>query len=85
MILNGGNPDHVVILPSGFAILPDKATLAGQESSGSLLNVAFHIVDSALSMDGNFPIDSDHTMYKIITETIVSIRAAIASSNLPKN
>ncbi|KAG2678020.1 hypothetical protein I3760_12G124300 [Carya illinoinensis] len=83
MVLSGSNPDTVVILPSGFAILPDKATLEGQESSGSLLSVAFHIIDRA-SMDGYVPPESANIMFKIITETIVSIRAAL-TSNLPKN
>ncbi|KAK8659375.1 hypothetical protein V6N13_029578 [Hibiscus sabdariffa] len=55
VVLNGGDPDYVALLPSGFAILPDGTsangaggmTDAGAGSGGSLLTVAFQIlVDS---------------------------------------
>ncbi|KAI3823885.1 hypothetical protein L1987_05330 [Smallanthus sonchifolius] len=42
VVLSGGDPDYVALLPSGFAILPD-----GPGSGGSLMTVAFQIlVDS---------------------------------------
>ncbi|KHG02173.1 Homeobox-leucine zipper protein HDG2 [Gossypium arboreum] len=61
VVLNGGDPDYVALLPSGFAILPDGSTITATTSSagggidtdaagssgGSLLTVAFQIlVDS---------------------------------------
>ncbi|KAJ4975091.1 hypothetical protein NE237_000197 [Protea cynaroides] len=52
VVLNGGDPDYVALLPSGFAILPDGPTIDGGiidevGSGGSLLTVAFQIlVDS---------------------------------------
>ncbi|KAG0482772.1 hypothetical protein HPP92_010856 [Vanilla planifolia] len=56
VVLNGGDPDYVALLPSGFAILPDGSPSGVQGvgpgigevgSGGSLLTVAFQIlVDS---------------------------------------
>ncbi|KAE8724581.1 Homeobox-leucine zipper protein MERISTEM L1 [Hibiscus syriacus] len=50
VVLNGGDPDYVALLPSGFAILPggtSGVTDAISGSGGSLLTVAFQIlVDS---------------------------------------
>ncbi|KAE8733190.1 Homeobox-leucine zipper protein MERISTEM L1 [Hibiscus syriacus] len=52
IVLGGGDPDYVALLPSGFAILPDGPGLNGEGiveigSGGSLLTVAFQIlVDS---------------------------------------
>ncbi|KAH0915160.1 hypothetical protein HID58_029606, partial [Brassica napus] len=61
VVLSGGDPDYVALLPSGFAILPDGSTRGGNASvvaegevvtstasnCGSLLTVAFQIlVDS---------------------------------------
>jgi homeobox-leucine zipper protein len=77
LVLNGGNPDKVAILPSGFAILPDRPTWgSGKESSGSLLTVGFHIVDGASSED-SIPPESLDTMHHILMETAISIRTAV--------
>ncbi|KAK8526116.1 hypothetical protein V6N12_020597 [Hibiscus sabdariffa] len=50
VVLNGGDPDYVALLPSGFAILPDGTDGGIADSGvsgGSLLTVAFQIlVDS---------------------------------------
>ncbi|KAL0758084.1 hypothetical protein Bca101_095752 [Brassica carinata] len=43
IVLNGGDPDYVALLPSGFAILPDGNANGGGEG-GSLLTVAFQIL-----------------------------------------
>jgi homeobox-leucine zipper protein len=84
IVLNGGNPDTVVILPSGFAILPDRPPTwpEGKESSGSLVTVSFHIVDGASSEDF-IPPESLDTMRHIIMETVISIRMAVTSNNNP--
>lgn len=80
LVLNGGNPDNIAILPSGFAILPDRPTWgsgsSGKESSGSLVTVAFHIVDGASSED-SIPPESLDTMHHILMETAISIRTAV--------
>ncbi|TQD71760.1 hypothetical protein C1H46_042706 [Malus baccata] len=44
-VLNGSDPDHVPLLPSGFAILPDGAGIGDSSSGGSsLLTVAFQLL-----------------------------------------
>ncbi|TQD87067.1 hypothetical protein C1H46_027342 [Malus baccata] len=44
-VLNGSDPDHVPVLPSGFAILPDRAGIGDSSSGGSsLLTVAFQLL-----------------------------------------
>ncbi|GLU23581.1 hypothetical protein SLE2022_395740 [Rubroshorea leprosula] len=77
MILNGGNPDYLPILPSGFAVLPDKpATLAGEET-GSILTLAFHIVDCN-SAENHIPPESAQTIDRVISSTVACIKAAVA-------
>lgn len=81
LVLNGGNPETVAILPSGFAILPDRPTWAGKEiRTGSLLTVAFHIIDGSSSVDC-VPPESVQTMHHILMETVFSIRAAVTPNN----
>ena len=80
-VLNGGNPDKVRILPSGFAILPDGLTdHVDGSGAGSLLTTAFHIIDSASTQD-NIPPESIDTMFKIMTETVMSIKSCLVSNN----
>lgn len=50
-VLSGGDPNHVALLPSGFAILPDRPSSAVDHDAetetdlgGSLLTVAFQIL-----------------------------------------
>lgn len=83
-VLNGGSTDKVSILPSGFAVLPDRPVLEGEESRGSILTVAFHMVDPA-SMEGYVPPASLNIMLEIITETIMSVRNALTTNKNPKN
>lgn len=81
-VLKGGNPKNVCILPSGFTILPDGRGHVENNSngdgggSGSLLTIAFHIIDSASTPD-NIPPESKHTMLKIIKDTVMSIKSAL--------
>ena len=80
MILNGGSPDHVPILPSGFSILPDGPTRDG--GSGSLVTMAFQILDNS-SSPTYIPPESVATIFKLVTETAECIKAAMFSpSNL---
>lgn len=77
-VLKGGNPTNVCILPSGFTILPDGRGHVENNSNGggSLLTIAFHVIDSASTAD-NIPPESKHTMLKIIKDTVMSIRSAL--------
>ncbi|KAL6313916.1 hypothetical protein AAG906_011643 [Vitis piasezkii] len=70
MILNGGDPDNVPVMPSGFSISPDGPT--GDE--GSLVTIVFQILDGTAS-PMHIPSHSVGTMYKLITETAKSITA----------
>ncbi|KAH8518422.1 hypothetical protein H0E87_000321, partial [Populus deltoides] len=51
MMLGGGNSDLVNILPSGFVIHPDGPLRNGEETRGSLLTLAFHIMDGSSTED----------------------------------
>lgn len=51
LIISGGDPEQVDFLTSGFTIFPDRPILPGEESSGSILTVMFHVVDSTLGED----------------------------------
>lgn len=83
-ILNGGNPDCVNILPCGFAILPDRPPtlhIAEELNCGSLLTMAFHIIDRA-SAKKYIPQESVNAIYKVITETVDLIKTALVPNNL---
>lgn len=82
VVLNGGDPDYVALLPSGFAILPDGpvgsqgngAMEAG--SGGSLLTVAFQIlVDSVPT--AKLSLGSVATVNSLIKCTVERIKAAV--------
>ncbi|KAL5220422.1 hypothetical protein ABZP36_025135 [Zizania latifolia] len=76
VVLNGGDPDYVALLPSGFAILPDGPDGAG----GSLLSVAFQIlVDSVPT--AKLSLGSVATVNSLIACTVERIKAAIAGDN----
>ncbi|KAF5727972.1 hypothetical protein HS088_TW21G00112 [Tripterygium wilfordii] len=79
MILNGGNADSVFVLPSGFAVLPDRAITANgkEEECGSLLTIAYHIVDDSCA-ENCVPRSSTQTMKRIIKTTANWIREAVA-------
>jgi homeobox-leucine zipper protein len=72
VVLNGGDPDYVALLPSGFAILPDG------ERRGSLLTVAFQIlVDSVPT--AKLSLGSVATVNSLIACTVERIKAAVAA------
>ncbi|XP_043689446.1 homeobox-leucine zipper protein ROC2-like [Telopea speciosissima] len=86
VVLNGGDPDYVALLPSGFAILPDGPTIHGGivndevGSGGSLLTVAFQIlVDSAPS--AKLSLGSVATVNSLIACTVDRIKAAVSCEN----
>ncbi|KAK4798429.1 hypothetical protein SAY86_030755 [Trapa natans] len=90
VVLSGGDPDYVALLPSGFAILPDGPSLGngisggggGLEvgSGGSLLTVAFQIlVDSA--PNAKLSLGSVATVNSLIKCTVERIKAAVTGEN----
>lgn len=87
VVLNGGDPDYVALLPSGFAILPDGSALQGREDQqavgsggGSLLTVAFQIlVDSVPT--AKLSLGSVATVNNLIACTVERIRASLSCEN----
>ncbi|KAJ8477749.1 hypothetical protein OPV22_021476 [Ensete ventricosum] len=78
VVLNGGDPDYVALLPSGFAILPDGASAA----QGSLVTVAFEIlVDSVPT--AKISLGSVATVNSLIACTVERIQAALVGENVP--
>ncbi|KAF5472834.1 hypothetical protein F2P56_009511 [Juglans regia] len=81
VVLSGGDPDYVALLPSGFAILPDGPGLNGGGihevgSCGSLLTVAFQIlVDSVPS--AKLSLGSVATVNSLIKCTVEKIKSAL--------
>lgn len=80
VVLNGGDPDYVALLPSGFAILPDGTTVAHGENGhggGSLLTVAFQIlVDSVPT--AKLSLGSVATVNNLIACTVERIKASLS-------
>ncbi|KAK0578942.1 hypothetical protein LWI29_018764 [Acer saccharum] len=85
MVLSGGDPDYVALLPSGFAILPDGPGLSGGGilevgSGGSLLTVAFQIlVDSVPT--AKLSLGSVATVNSLIKCTVERIKSAVMCEN----
>ncbi|KAL3522039.1 hypothetical protein ACH5RR_014873 [Cinchona calisaya] len=86
VVLSGGDPDYVALLPSGFAILPDGPTNQGGVgvpelgSGGSLLTVAFQIlVDSVPT--AKLSLGSVATVNSLIKCTVERIKAALSCDN----
>ncbi|KAA3483537.1 Homeobox-leucine zipper protein HDG2 [Gossypium australe] len=86
VVLNGGDPDYVALLPSGFAILPDGMTVTdvgmadSGGSSGSLLTVAFQIlVDSVPT--AKLSLGSVATVNNLIACTVERIKASLSCDN----
>ncbi|KAK2649981.1 hypothetical protein Ddye_017470 [Dipteronia dyeriana] len=85
VVLNGGDPDYVALLPSGFAILPDGTTVHGGSigeaaSGGSLLTVAFQIlVDSVPT--AKLSLGSVATVNNLIACTVERIKASLSCEN----
>ncbi|KAM3211313.1 hypothetical protein ACQJBY_064850 [Aegilops geniculata] len=78
VVLNGGDPDYVALLPSGFAILPDGPAGA-PDAGGSLLTVAFQIlVDSVPT--AKLSLGSVATVNSLIACTVDRIKAAVVVS-----
>lgn len=85
LVLSGGNTEHVPLLPSGFAILPDGTTPNGVGSSnvgsgvGSLVTVSFQILVSTNPTE-IISMGSIGTIKGLINCTVERIRNAVASN-----
>ncbi|KAA8515478.1 hypothetical protein F0562_018911 [Nyssa sinensis] len=85
VVLSGGDPDYVALLPSGFAILPDGPGHHGGGilevgSGGSLLTVAFQIlVDSVPT--AKLSLGSVATVNSLIKCTVERIKGAVVCEN----
>lgn len=80
VVLNGGDPDYVALLPSGFAILSDgngSDESGAQAGGGSLLTVAFQIlVDSVPT--AKLSLGSVATVNSLIACTVERIKASLS-------
>lgn len=74
-ILSGGDSDLVKFMASGFTIFPNRPVLPGEESSGSLLTVMFHILDDVPREDHSFlSLKSLDIMHGLISGTVKLIK-----------
>ncbi|KAK9056379.1 hypothetical protein SSX86_027469 [Deinandra increscens subsp. villosa] len=86
VVLSGGDPDYVALLPSGFAILPDgpgqyEGGVLEVGTGGSLITVAFQIlVDSVPT--AKISLGSVATVNSLIKCTVERIKCAVAPRNL---
>lgn len=82
VVLRGGNPDCVTLLPSGFAILPDGPPTSPEDAAGhggtggALLTVAFQIlVDS--QPNAKLSLGSVATVNSLISCTVDRIKGNV--------
>lgn len=89
VVINGGDPDYVALLPSGFAILPDGPAAALEGSGGvgevgtggSLLTVAFQILVDSIPT-AKLSLGSVATVNSLIACTVERIKAALTGENV---
>lgn len=96
LVIAGGDPDSVALLPSGFSIFPDGqpnmdhglglngALLGGapgeKESKGSLTTISFQILVST-SEDSQLTKDSIDTVSTLVWATLNRIKSALNGSH----
>ncbi|KAK7272437.1 hypothetical protein RJT34_29031 [Clitoria ternatea] len=83
-LAKGCDPDKVIVLPSGFSILPGglvRGSDGDTIKTGSFLTVAFNIIESATDRSFIAP-ESVETIYKIITDTVAAIKDVVMYHNL---
>lgn len=82
VVLTGGDPDYVALLPSGFAILPDGPGSGGgtQEigsgTGSSLITVAFQILVDSIPT-AKLSLGSVATVNSLLKCTVERIKAAV--------
>ncbi|XP_047308407.1 homeobox-leucine zipper protein PROTODERMAL FACTOR 2-like isoform X2 [Impatiens glandulifera] len=74
VVLSGGDPDYVALLPSGFAILPYNGGPEG--GGGSLLTVAFQILVDSIPT-AKLSLGSVATVNSLIKCTVERIKSAV--------
>ena len=91
VVLNGGDPYYVALLPSGFAILPDgpaRGNMQGEGgvgSGGSLLTVAFQVLVVVYSVPtAKLSLGSVATVNSLIACTVERIKAAVSGESNPQ-
>ncbi|XP_057460659.1 homeobox-leucine zipper protein PROTODERMAL FACTOR 2-like [Actinidia eriantha] len=75
-VFGGENTDNIQMLASGFTILPDRPRKNGEEAGGTLLTIAFQILDDFASTPEYLPPMSVTTVYTILAETVLLLRAS---------
>ncbi|XP_002518520.2 homeobox-leucine zipper protein MERISTEM L1 isoform X2 [Ricinus communis] len=81
IVLSGGDPDYVALLPSGFAILPDgpgfsPGIILDVGSGGALVTVAFQILVDSIPT-AKLSLGSVATVNNLIKCTVERIKAAV--------
>ncbi|GMJ13561.1 ANTHOCYANINLESS 2, ARABIDOPSIS THALIANA HOMEODOMAIN PROTEIN [Hibiscus trionum] len=88
LVMNGGDSSHVVMLPSGFSILPGgspsyhgaerQSNSNGRPSSGCLLTTGFQILVNGPG--GKLTVESVETVIKLLLSQVQKIKADIAGA-----
>ncbi|KAK1422618.1 hypothetical protein QVD17_17903 [Tagetes erecta] len=86
VVLNGGDPDYVAFLPSGFAILPDgpgqyEGEVVEVGTGGSLITVALQILATS-DPTAKISVGSVETANALIKCTVERIKCALVSDNV---
>ena len=84
VVLSGGDPAYVALLPSGFAILPDgQGQYEGEvgTTGGSLLTVAFQILVDSIPT-AKISLGSVATVNTLIKCTVERIKCAVGANDL---
>ncbi|KAJ1401516.1 Homeobox-leucine zipper protein PROTODERMAL FACTOR 2 [Sesbania bispinosa] len=88
----GCNPDNVIVLPSGFAILPGPGGLPVEgegkdrgSNTGSLLTVGFNIIDWSITNETPITLESVQSIYGVIADTVTAIKDAVQYHNRLNN
>ncbi|CAL9082162.1 unnamed protein product [Musa acuminata var. zebrina] len=78
LVMSGGDSAYVALLPSGFAILPDRSVEPHQTSGslGSLLTVGFQILVNS-QPTAKLTMESVETVNGLISCTVQKIKAAL--------
>ncbi|XP_057730582.1 homeobox-leucine zipper protein ROC2-like [Arachis stenosperma] len=86
-LANGANPNKVMVLPSGFSILPcgfPSDYIDEKGEGGSILTIAFHTIESH-NIKQFFSLESVIVMKNIISDTVTSIKDAVLYNNYTNN
>ncbi|KAK9064201.1 hypothetical protein SSX86_015581 [Deinandra increscens subsp. villosa] len=86
VLLNGGDPDYIALLPSGFAILPDgpgqyEGGVLEVGNGGSLITFALQIVVDSVPT-AKISLGSVAIVNTLIKGTMERIKSAVASNNM---